>query len=181
MRKISLIGLLVVASFLITSWILNQTTSTLSLKTNTTSINQTTLPPSPGLDNHIPLGVPAIVPSIHANMSARYTKADVQAYLKKHPFPSGPAVVGASPRILSINFITAKDASEQMGESENSLGLPNASLVCYVKWKGPFTMTNVDTPVGTSPFPPIEFGAEIFDAQTGNILEWVSLSPPAKK
>jgi hypothetical protein len=118
--------------------------------------------------DHPALGIPAIKPTL-ANGSQRFTIADVKAYLKTHPFPSGPTTTGKDARILTIAFMTSKEASIRMhGES---VGLADTDQVCYVELYGPFTMTRASVPPGAS-LPVSNTGVEVFDALTGNLLLW---------
>lgn len=135
---------------------------------NTASAGQTTQASIPPRSSG--LGIPAIQPTLPISSSPRFTTADVKAYLSTHPFMSGPPVKGVTPTIVEIKFMTSKQASALMrGES---VGLPDSSLVCYVKLHGPFTQSNASVPPGAKQLPSVEFGVEIFDGQTGNLLMW---------
>ncbi len=102
--------------------------------------------------------------------SPSFTTSDVRAFLRIHPFVSGPPVKGATPTIVEIKFMTSKQASVLMrGES---VGLPDTAIVCYVKFHGPFTQVNASVSPGAKPLPPTDTGVEIFDGQTGNLLMW---------
>jgi hypothetical protein len=116
------------------------------------------------------LGLPAIQPTLPKTPSPRFTTVDVRTYLRTHPFMSGPLVKGATSTIVAIQFMTSKQASELMHGA--SVGLPDSALVCYVKLHGPFTQVNASVPPGAEQLPPAEFGVEIFDAETGNLLMW---------
>ena len=98
-----------------------------------------------------------------------FTRDDVIAYLNTNGFPAGPLVQGAHLKILTFQFITAKQASDRMkGEF---VGLPDNSLVCYVKVQGPFMLTNVHLPKGY-PRTTAEIGDIVFDGHTGNLMIW---------
>ena len=116
-------------------------------------------------------GMPAIRPSLPAVSAStpRFTVADVQAYFKTHVFLGGPTVKGATVSIISVQFITSKQASVLMRGEET--GLPPTATVCYVKLRGPFTLVAPIAP-GSKPLPTVPYGVEIFDAQTGNLLMW---------
>ena len=115
------------------------------------------------------LGIQAIAPSTSSGLQ-RFTVQEANAYVNTHPFPGGPTTTGASPTIVSTNFITTKEANKRM-HGEHT-GLADTALVCYVVLKGLFTMANVSRPYGVKALPPANFGVEVFDAQTGNFLMW---------
>jgi hypothetical protein len=89
----------------------------------------------------------------------------------KNDFAGGPTVSGAPPTILKILFVSSKQASDLMhGEST---GLPDGALACYVELRGPFNPVMMSVPPGTRiQQKPVEIGVEVFDAETGNLLEW---------
>lgn len=119
-------------------------------------------------------GSPAI--AVHPPTNATgpaFSKDDVSAFLNKYGFYAGPLVKGSHLKILTIQFVTAKQASKLMyGES---VGRPDNYLVCYVKVQGPFLLTYVH---GGPHIPGIkdastaEYGDAVFDASTGNVLVW---------
>jgi hypothetical protein len=121
-------------------------------------------------------GSPAIHPQAYPNASGAYfSQDDVKAFLEEDggSFYSGPLVPGAHLKILTIQFVIAKQASQLMyGES---VGRPDDYLVCYVKVEGPFLTTMVH---GGPPLPDIKhpttakYGDAVFDARTGNLLVW---------
>lgn len=115
------------------------------------------------------LGLPAIRPSILAPASVRFTISDVQAYLQTHPFPGGHPVPGATASVVTIQFMTSEQASALMHGAQT--GLPATASVCYVKLHGPFTQEGSPVPPGGQ-LPTVDYGVEIFDAQTGNLLMW---------
>lgn len=119
------------------------------------------------------------VPAIHVHTLSRvtannapnpaFTKSDVVAFLNKKGFYAGPVVQGAHLKILSIQFVTARQASALMkGES---VGRPDDYLVCYVKVQGPFQVQNAEVPPGAR-LPNADIGDVVFDAHTGNMLVW---------
>lgn len=118
---------------------------------------------------HSGLGMPAIQPTLSTG-EVRFTVQDVQAYLQKHPFPSGPTTTGKAAIIRTIDFITSKDASLRLHGA--SIGLADTDIVCYVELYGPFSTTKVSLPPGAKPLPPSDLGVEVFDALTGNRLMW---------
>lgn len=96
-----------------------------------------------------------------------FTNNDVRHYINTHPFPLGPTTTGKSPTIVSIEFITSKQARQRLfGEA---LGVPDTAIVCYVKLKGPFTMSLAPRPP-LAKAGPSNTATEIFDAQTGSLL-----------
>ncbi|HZU69219.1 MAG TPA: hypothetical protein VFA09_18225 [Ktedonobacteraceae bacterium] len=119
-------------------------------------------------------GDPAIHPHLAQNGSGpAFTQDDVIAFFNTNGFFAGPVVPGAHLKILTIQFVTARQASQLMrGES---VGRPDNALVCYVKVQGPFLLTNIR---GAPPRPNVkapttaEYGDAVFDAHTGNLLIW---------
>lgn len=123
-------------------------------------------------------GSPAITPRFPQNVAESatapsFTKADVVAFLNQSTFPAGPVVKGAQMTILTIQFVSAQQASKLMdGES---VGRPDNALVCYVEMEGPFLLTGVSVPPEPSgkKYPTTaKYGHEVFDAHTGNLLVW---------
>jgi hypothetical protein len=118
-------------------------------------------------------GAPAIKPHIAQPNAAgpAFTREDVIAFLQQqNGFYSGPLAPGAHLQILTVQFVTAKQASELMvGES---VGRPDDYLVCYVKVQGPFLLTSVHVPNGASAPTTAQYGDAVFDATTGNLLVW---------
>lgn len=121
-------------------------------------------------DTYVP-GSPAIQPHLaQAGSGPAFTQDDVIAYLNQSGFFAGPVVSGAHLKILTVQFVTAKRASELMyGES---VGRPDDALVCYVKVEGPFLLINVSVPRGTKAVTTAKYGDAVFDAHTGNLLVW---------
>lgn len=121
-------------------------------------------------------GSPAIQPRTSTKTSgASFTNDDVVAFLNKYNGRgfSGPLVQGAHLKIVTIQFVTAKRASELMqGES---VGRPDDYLVCYLKIEGPFLLTDVHQPRGSGLPNKVEFNDAVFDAHTGNLLVWGAL------
>lgn len=119
-------------------------------------------------------GNPAIQPHLSPNGAGpAFTKNDVTAFFQKYGFYAGPVVAGAHLQILTIQFVTAKRASQLM--AGESVGRPDDALVCYVKVEGPFLLTNMH---GGPPRPnakvptTAKYGDAVFDAHTGNLLVW---------
>jgi hypothetical protein len=116
-------------------------------------------------------GDPAIKPHAAPNTSGpAFTKDDVIAYFQKYGFFAGPVVPGAHLQILTIQFVSARQASKLMyGES---VGRPDDYLVCYVKVQGPFLLRNLSVPHGAKIPATAKYGDEVFDEHTGNALVW---------
>jgi hypothetical protein len=113
-------------------------------------------------------GAPAITPHAPPNSSGpAFTQADVIAYLDKYGFM--PLAPGARLQILTIQFVTARQASQLMdGES---VGRPDDYLVCYVKVAGPFLTAGLKLSPQAKKVPKTaRYGDEVFDAHTGNLL-----------
>jgi hypothetical protein len=129
-------------------------------------------PPTTGYANH-PLGVPAIQPRA-ALAQARgagpyYTEADVRQYVATHrPFSTVPGT--PNPVVVSVQFLTSKQASAQVGGEE--IAASDSTLVCLVFVSGTFSAADWAGPtVGTPP----SYGTftqmwMAFDAHTGNEL-----------
>jgi hypothetical protein len=121
-------------------------------------------------DTYVP-GDPAINPRLsQTGTGPAFTQDDVVAYLNTNGFFAGPVVSGAHLKILTVKFVTSKQASDLM--SGESVGRPDDALVCYVKVQGPFLLTNVSVPRGAKAQTTAEYGDAVFDAHTGNLLVW---------
>jgi hypothetical protein len=117
-------------------------------------------------------GNPAIQTHAPATSSGpAFTQNDVVAFFNKYGFFAGPVVAGSHLRVLTIQFVTARQASQLMqGES---VGRPDDALVCYVKVEGPFLLTNLHGgPANVKTPTTARYGDAVFDAHTGNILVW---------
>lgn len=124
--------------------------------------------PTVSLQNHS-LGVPAITP--RASMAAagatgpHFTQADVVQYVAAHPTAVGSIPSAAAPTVMSVQFVTAKQASALLqGES---IGLPDSAPVCVVQLKGTFASF---APPGISGPSSGSEETLVFDGQTGNLL-----------
>lgn len=116
-------------------------------------------------------GSPAIQPRSSASTSgAAFTEDDVKAFFNKNGFFAGPVVQGAHMKFVTIQFVSAQQASQLMrGESVER---PDTYLVCYVEVEGPFHLNPISQPRGTKKVDTAEFGDAVFDAHTGNLLVW---------
>src|SRR2546428_622254 len=93
----------------------------------TNSATATSVKPPPPLPVHRPFqvaqsyvpGNPAIHPHLSQNASGpAFTQDDVIAFFNKYGFFAGPVVAGAHLKILTIQFVSARQASQLMvGES----------------------------------------------------------------
>jgi hypothetical protein len=110
------------------------------------------------------------VPAIEINGKNKIDKSDIEVYLKDHTFVGGPTVSGATPEVTSVEFITAKEASQRL--KDLSIGLDDNAQVCYVEWAGPFNLAYASAPPHATPLPPAAIGVELFDAESGNLLLW---------
>ncbi|MHB8599136.1 MAG: hypothetical protein ACYDER_20280 [Ktedonobacteraceae bacterium] len=121
-------------------------------------------------------GMPAIRPHPVSSSpgTPSFTVDDVKAYIPTATEPRLVPVLGAHLTIEQVLFVSSKEATQLMrGESP---GLPDDALVCFVLLKGPFYVQvgyapgSQANPAATAP----KIG-EVFDAHTGNLLEWTVL------
>lgn len=110
-------------------------------------------------------GMPAITPK--SNAAIAFSASAVRAYIQAHGFMSGAVVHGHTLKILSIQLMTPRQADIQGAELVAYTG---TKMVYVVKMEGPFYNTNVKT-FANGPATSL-VGYEIFDAHTGNMLEW---------
>jgi hypothetical protein len=130
-------------------------------------------PPGPrpvtGQTTH-PLGIPSIQPRAALAQAGGagpyYTEADVRQYVATHR--PGFTVPGTpNPVVVSVQFLTAQQASAQLGGE--SMDVSDSTLVCLVYVSGTFQSTS--GPVGiTATVPTFTQGWMVFDAHTGNLL-----------
>jgi hypothetical protein len=113
------------------------------------------------------LGTPAIQPraDLASSSGARFTEADVRQYFASHR-PPGAVAGSPAPTIVSIQFLTAQDVSQQLqGES---MGVPDDTLLCLVRLSGTFLSAQYGPP-NVAPSTTTRSQAEVvFDAHTGN-------------
>ncbi len=122
-------------------------------------------PPRPPVMHLDSAAAPGITPK--SNAAVAFSTQDVQLYLLTHQFPAGAVVPGHTIKILSIKLMTRQQADKQGHE----LGAySKTNMVYVVSVEGPFYTTYVKTLVG--PPPTVLDGYEVFDAHTGDILEW---------
>ena len=108
---------------------------------------------------------PGITPK--TNAAVAFGTQDVQQYVLTHEFPAGAVVPGHTIKIISIKLMTRQQADEQ-GHELDAYTTTNMVYVVYVD--GPFYTTYVKTLVGVTST--VLEGYEIFDAHTGDVLEW---------
>lgn len=91
----------------------------------------------------------------------------VQAFVISHPFPGGAAQ--GSVKVTQLRAMTAGqfDASRH-----DDLGLPVTEPVIYVQLAGSFHITGVTSPQGSPSTSSATSVYEVFDATTGNLMEW---------
>lgn len=106
-----------------------------------------------------------ITPKTHAAIA--FSVQDVQHYVLTHEFPAGAVVPGHTIKILSIKLMTRQQADEQGHELE---AYSTTKWVYVVTLAGPFYTSYVKSPVNSSSTVPE--GYEVFDAHTGDTLEW---------
>jgi len=101
------------------------------------------------------------------NAAIAFSVQDVQNYVLTHEFASGEIVPGYTIKIISIKLMKRQQADEQGHE----LGAYSTTKWVYVvTLEGPFYTTYVKSPVNSSQTVPQ--GYEVFDAHTGDTLEW---------
>jgi hypothetical protein len=101
---------------------------------------------------------------------ASFSQQDVIDYLNTRGFPAGKPTDGTPLKATSIQFITAKQASNLLGGED--IGRPDNASVCYVKLQGPFPMGAIYAPQGADLTGSAPSGDMVFDATTGNLLLW---------
>ncbi len=124
-------------------------------------------PPSKFSPTNLPPMHPAPGITPRTNAAVAFSTQDVQQYVLTHEFPAGAVVAGHTIKILNINLMTRQQADEQ-GHELQAYTTTNMVYVVYVE--GPFYTTYVKTLVGVPPN--VLEGYEVFDAHTGDILEW---------
>jgi hypothetical protein len=124
---------------------------------------------SPAAVSHGPTGIPAIVPTIRnaGPDQPAFTEADVRRYDATHT-PRGFAMRGEAIGPVTIRQISFGTVDQLRSRLGGDLGLPGATLLCYVEYTGTFHLTH---PPGMGA-PTVSHGAaEVFDAHTGNLLQ----------
>jgi hypothetical protein len=138
---------------------------------SSTNVTRTYMSGGPAILVHASAG--ANTSYTNTSLTPAFTKSDVTTFLNKNGFYAGPLVQGVHLKILTIQFVTAKQASTLM--AGESVGRPDTYLVCYVKVQGPFQLTQVHAGPhipGMKTKTTAETGDVVFDGHTGNVLVW---------
>ena len=114
--------------------------------------------PAPGLIP--PSGLGTESPS-----AITFSIQDVRTYVLAHGFIGGAIVPGHTLRILSIQLMTPPQADPQLETYTTT------TMVYVVKMEGPFYTTNAAL-INPTTHNTTLTGYEIFDAHTGDTLEW---------
>ncbi len=131
------------------------------------------------------VGAPAIAVTQPCQVPA-FTESDVGDYIAANGFPGGKAfaadgVTPVIPAISRVSFVPREQA-EALLQGESLGSIPPGTLVCYVEFAGPIHVNP-----NTIMYPPdlsgspgqivMASGHEVFDARTGNLLNWGLLPP----
>ena len=139
-------------------------------------VSSTYVPGAPAISAHVSAGMNAVATTktttdyTNTSLTPAFTASDVIAYLNKDNGAgfTGPLAPGAHLKIVTIQFVTAKQAfTLTKGES---IGRPDDYLVCYVKIQGPFQTTNMMLPPEAKAIPTVATNYAVFDGHTGNLL-----------
>jgi hypothetical protein len=115
--------------------------------------------PAPGASGMPSSGSVAIAPLPNAPITA----AQVRDYVLSHRVPG--ALRATNMAILSTNFVTHQQLRTLLHSAR--LGIPDQEQVCLVVMSGTFAFGG---PPGQTPTFP--FAIEVFDARTGNLLQY---------
>lgn len=122
-----------------------------------------------------PPGVSAIEVSrsVADRSQAAYGRDEVARYLAADPGWMRGVPGSSSPRLGTVAFITAAQASARLNDVP--IGRPDDVLVCWVEIIGPLDVSNrISFPavvkVDPRTIPPAPKEILVFDAQTGNLL-----------
>jgi len=99
------------------------------------------------------------------------TAQQVRQYVETHRFWIGPTVTGDAFTILTIQLMTAQQTYQT--EQADYLGVPDNTLVYYVKARGPFKPVGLHLHLASGVKLPstIDSAYEIWDAHSGKLLE----------
>ncbi len=135
--------------------------------------------------NEAPKPVPVVEPAPHAvslpssgraaitpPANAQITDAQVRSFVLSHHVPRAEAT---NVSIVSTSFISSEQVRSLLHSAK--LGAPDQEPMCLVIMSGKFVFSG--PPGQTLTFP---IAAEVFDARTGNLLQYGGLlrSPPTK-
>ncbi len=98
------------------------------------------------------------------------TEEDIRAYFTTHEFMLGPTVSGEPPTVVDVKFMTSKACSDMLYTWITSV---DSRPICYVKLRGPFLFARRGPPPRDGerrPASTVEYGEEVFDAVSGNLL-----------
>lgn len=101
------------------------------------------------------------------NAAIAFSVQNVEQYVLTHEFASGAVVPGHTIKIVSIKLMTRRQANEQGHELTTDF---STQWVYVVTLAGPFYTTYVKA-LGSFPST-VPQGCEVFDAHTGDLLEW---------
>lgn len=127
-----------------------------SVRASSPPITQT---PAPGSAEP---GMPAITPGSKNSTGATYGSADAARQVSSHRVlrTFGPST---KPIVDTVRFLMSQEVSQLF--NGETLGVPDGTLVCMVEFHGTFLAPGPEGKTGT-----FQNGAEVFDAQTGNLL-----------
>lgn len=120
------------------------------------------IPPAPGATGGAFTGHRAITP-VGSNL---ITEAQVREYVGSHRVPGTLQASNAS--ITSVKFLSSQQVRTLLHSA--NLGLSDDAPLCLVLLSGKFVFSG---PPGQTPTFPV--GDEVFDARTGNLLQWGGL------
>lgn len=108
-------------------------------------------------------GIPAITPHLSSPSTSAFTADDVRHYLETHSLPGQFSLApGTKFVIVKIVFLPSKEVTQL---AEESTGMPDSYLLCYVELHGTVKISGPNG--GTGILRTIHI---VFDAQTGNLL-----------
>lgn len=114
-------------------------------------------------------GIPAITPHLHINAanSAAFTESDVRQYVScQRNFGEISPLPGTKVVVAKVEFLTSQAVAKLIHESPGDF--PASHLLCYVELQGNFS---IPTGPGGGTSAAVHTIQEVFDAQTGNLLE----------
>ena len=101
--------------------------------------------------------------------AALITAADVLGYYRSHPLAGMPTTDGGVPAVTRVAFMTSKEAGALL--AGESIGRPDGAPVCYVEFKGAFTVRVLAFGGGgAASSVVVATAAAVLDARSGNLL-----------